>query len=235
MLKLVRLALAGLVIQASMTAAFAQQGGGGGRGFGGGFGGGLMPTSMLAQQESVQAELKLTDDQKTKLKEAGEKARAAFGGFGGGNNNRTEAEREEARKKAAEARQAGEKAVADILTPEQAKRVKEIALQQAGPMILASHEDTQKAVGITDDQKTKLKEVSDNLNSETRKLFQPGGGGGQDNRDKMRALRKDATDKVVALLTDEQKKTWEGLVGKKFEGEITFGGGRRPGTRPNNN
>lgn len=227
MSKLFRLVLAGLLVQASLASAFAQFGGRGQGGFGGG-----ISSSMLLQQKSVQDELKLTDDQKTKLKEAGDKMRASFGG-GGGGGNRTEAEREEARKKFEEVRKANDKAVAEILTADQAKRVKEITLQQAGPMALAN-EETAKAVGLTADQQAKVKEISTGLADETRKLFQGGGGGGnfQEGREKMQAARKAAADKVVALLTDEQKKTWEGLVGKKFEGEITFGGGRGPGGRP---
>lgn len=212
-MKLVRLLVAGLVIQASMTSAFAQFGG---RGPGGG--GRAMSAGLLLQQKSVQEELKLTSDQMAKLKEAGEKMRASFSGGAGGGGDR-----EEARKKFEEAQKAADKAMAEILTADQNKRVKEIALQQAGPMALANA-DTAKDVGLTEDQQSKVKAIADGLREEMGKLFQAGAG--QDARAKMQDLRKSANDKVVALLTDDQKKKWADMTGKKFEGEITFG---RPG------
>ncbi len=214
MFKALRWVVAGLVLQLMVGQALAQGGRGGA--------GGTMSVT-IAQQKSVQDELKLTADQIEKLKQVGEKMREAFGRRGDGGD------REEARKKFAEATQAAEKEMAGILSAEQTKRLKEITLQQAGPMALARPE-VAKDVGLTDDQLAKIKEITDAYASETRAQFQAGGGGGdrEEARKKRETLRKDTGDKVLALLKDDQKKAWEKLVGEPFKGEIQPFGGNRP-------
>ena len=215
MFKALRWVVAGLVLQLMVGQAFAQ---GGGRGGAGGASG-----VTLVQQKSVQDELKLSEEQIEKLKQVGTKMRESFGGGGAGGD------REEARKKFAEASQAAEKNLNGILSAEQTKRLKEITLQQAGPMALARPE-VAKEVGLTDDQQAKVKEITEALTSEMRAQFQAGGGGGnrEEARKKIETLRKNTNDKVLALLKDDQKKAWEKLVGEPFKGEIQPFGGNRP-------
>lgn len=214
MFKALRWVVAGLVLQLMVGQALAQ---GGGRG---GFGGASGVT--LVQQKSVQDELKLSEEQIEKLKQVGAKMRESFGGGGGGGD------REEARKKFEEARQVAEKDMNGILSADQTKRLKEITLQQTGPMALARPE-VAKEVGLSDDQQVKVKEITDALTSEMRGQFQAGGGGDREEaRKKMATLRKDTNEKVLALLKDDQKKAWEKLVGEPFKGEIQPLGGNRP-------
>src|SRR5439155_18465089 len=125
------------------------QRGEGRRGFGGGFGG---PGALL-QNESVQKELKLSDEQVKKIKDASQSIRDKH-------RDDFEAVRklegDEAREKGQELmKTVGEetkKAMADILTPEQNKRFKEIQLQQEGARAF-NEADVQKALSLTDDQK----------------------------------------------------------------------------------
>ena len=214
MFKTLRWVVAGLALQLMVGQAFAQ---GGGRGGAGGASG-----VMLVQQKSVQDELKLSEDQIEKLKQVSAKMRESFGGGGGGGD------REEARKKFEEARQAADKDIHAILTADQAKRLKEVVLQQVGPTALARPE-LAKEIGLTDDQTAKIKEITDALTTETRGQFQAGGGGDREEaRKKMATLRKETGDKVLAVLKDDQKKAWEKLVGEPFKGEIQPFGGNRP-------
>ena len=177
----------------------------------------------LTQQKSVQDELKLSEEQIEKLKQVATKMRESFGGGGGGGD------REEARKKVEEARQAAEKDMNGILSADQTKRLKEITLQQTGPMALA-RPDVAKEVGLTDDQQAKVKEIADAAAAEMRAQFQAGGAGGdrEEARKKREAARKETSDKVLAVLKDDQKKAWEKLVGEPFKGEIQPFGGNRP-------
>lgn len=216
MFKALRWVAAGMVLQLMVGQAFAQVGGRGGAGGASGV--------TLVQQKSVQDELKLSEEQIEKLKQVGAKMRESFGGGGGGGD------REEARKKFEEARQAAEKDMNGILSADQSKRLKEITLQQTGPLALARPE-VAKEVGLSDDQQAKVKEITDAFMSEMRGQFQAGGGGGGDReeaRKKMATLRKDTGDKVLAVLKDDQKKAWEKLVGEPFKGEIQPFGGNRP-------
>ena len=47
-----------------------------------------------------------------------------------------------------------------------------------------------------------------------------------DNREKIQELRKKSNEDITAVLTDEQKKAWQDLLGPEFKGEIPRG---RPG------
>jgi hypothetical protein len=109
-------------------------------------------------------------------------------------------------------------AVGEVLKPEQVQRLKQIDLQQAGARGFTRPE-VQKALTLTDDQKEKIKTLSDDAAKEIANLF-PGGAGGRgnpENREKIAALRKETLEKIQAVLTDGQKKTWKDLTGEPFE------------------
>ena len=180
-------------------------------------------TLFLIQNKSVQEELKITEEQKTKIKEFVEKNPAPKR-----DPNADREERAAAMKKLAEAT---DKFAKETLTEEQQKRVKQIGLQTGGILGAANNEETAKALKITDEQKTTFKEIGDQLGKDRRELFQGGGGfGNPETMKKAQALQKEASDKAVAALTDEQKKTWTEMTGKPFEIKIEgFGGGSAKG------
>jgi Spy/CpxP family protein refolding chaperone len=199
---------------AAMTAApaWAQRGGGGGRGGPGG--GGPM---FLLTQKSVQDELKLAPDQVEKIKELAQKQQEAFAGL-------RDLSQEERQAKMREMRQANDKALAEVLKPEQMKRLRQINLQQMGAMALGNAE-TAKTLGLTDEQKEKIKAIGDDARKEMQELRQSGGDP-DDVRKKTEEIRKSSGEKMMAVLTDEQKAKWKELAGEPFKGEI-----RRPGPR----
>lgn len=236
------------------TAAFAQgQGGGRGRGGFGGFGrggfGGFGGSSMLLANENVQKELKITDDQKSKLEALREEGggRGAFGGRGGGANLSDE-EREKAMAEFQKRMEERNKKAEAILDADQAKRLKEISLQIRGNAALTD-EPVAKELALTEDQVASVKTIQEESMKQMREL----GGGGRDlsreerqarfeeNRKKMAEIRKATDEEYLAVLTEEQKAKFAAMKGAKFDYDpMTFWGGRggpggRRGRGGNNN
>jgi hypothetical protein len=205
------------------------KGGGQGRGgFGGGFGG-----FFLLANPGVQEELKVTDDQKTKITEFTTKEREEMmARFQGGGDRPTPEQMAENNKKRDESRA---KFAKETLKPDQLKRYNGIRLQQEG--VLAFKEpEVQTALKLTGDQKEKLNALGEDYTKDRRELAPmgrgAGGGGGRRGPDpelaqKMAKLSKDFMAKAEKVLTDDQQKEWKELVGKPFEVRFDMGGGRR--------
>jgi hypothetical protein len=175
---------------------------------------------ILATNASVQKELKLTDEQVEKVKTAAKDLLTSLkDSFPG--KDATAEQRAEFAKKSSEVRN---KVLAGILKPAQMKRLRQIELQQSGP----TDADSQKELGLSDEQKTKIKEIADKSREERRDL----GKGFKDNpketQEKMAKLTKDTTEKELAVLTDAQKKQWKEMTGEPFEVKI------EPRTKNNN-
>ncbi len=210
-----------LVVGLLVVSAAAQGGGGGGgQGFGGRQGFGAMAGPRLLLNPQVQAELKMTEDQIAKVREAlggagGPGGRGGFGGggagggggFGGGDPQQREQLRLEQEKK-----------IKEILSAEQFKRYQEISLQQEGPAAFARKEVADK-LGLSDSQRQKVNAILEEQRATMRDMFQGGGGGGdrQAMMETMQKLREETNAKLLAVLTAEQKKAWEGMLGKPFQ------------------
>jgi len=201
----IRLAVVGLVLTLAQGVVRAQ-------GFFGGFRGNPL---MLLGQESVQKELKLTDEQVKKADELRQKTREKFQEIFGGD----EAERP---KKMQELNEENRKAIAELLSPEQNTRLKQIIYQQRGGTALTDPE-VAKALGLSDEQQEKIKTINQETGAAMRELFTPGQAPDDDTRKKMDELRKSSGEKLLALLSPEQKTKWTALQGEPFKGEIRFG------------
>jgi Spy/CpxP family protein refolding chaperone len=207
--------------------AWAQRGGRGG-GWGGG---GFSVYNMVGFSEQLQKELKITDEQKDKLKTiAGEMMSGAAGGRrgGGGGTRPTEEERKK-RNEEREARQLeSRKKIEAVLTPEQAARLKGIQLQMGGVGAIV---EIAKDLKLNDEQVAQLKTIKEETEKKQREM-----GRGQrdasdaeraENRKKVQQLSKDASEEGLAVLTAEQKAELEKLKGAKFEldwSQMGFGG-----------
>jgi Spy/CpxP family protein refolding chaperone len=121
--------------------------------------------------------------------------------------------------------------LAKILKPEQAKRLMEIYTQQAGTSALGDA-DVAKEVGVSDEQKGKMDKIRQEAMAGMRDLF--GGGDREAARTKLAEMRKSTDEKVLAVLSDEQKKKFEDLKGKKFDMPEQPRGGRPGGNRQQN-
>jgi hypothetical protein len=227
---LTRFALTLGLAAALAVPALAQRQPGQGRGqFGGGFGG----IAGLLRNESVQKELKMDKDQTDKVAEATKKVQDKHADEFA---KLRELPQEERRSKSAELNRTVSAetltAVSEVLKPEQVTRLKEIELQQAGVAVF-TRPDVEKTLALNDEQKGKLKVISDESATKTRELFGAGGRGpgaggarpprGQGgtrgagpNQEKITALRKEMSEKALAVLNDDQKKTWKTMTGAAF-------------------
>lgn len=226
--------LAAVAILGVATVATAQQGrpgGPGGFGFGGfggfGGGGGLL---ALAGNEQIAKELELSDAQVEKLTALRDKIAADLRGqFQGGGNFRDLSDEErrarfdEIRKKAEEVRATAEKEMDAILLPHQRDRIRQISLQMSlrggGAQGALSRPEIAEALSIDDAQKEKLREAAEAAQKELE--------------EGTRKLREAARQKILDVLTPDQKAKWEKMIGEPFEFDFGRGqggpGGRGPG------
>jgi flagellar motor protein MotB len=167
-----------------------------------------LPLQQLLANEAVQAELKLSDEQKNTAQEIVTEAREALRGL----RNLTPEERQ---KKQAEVRAKVEERIAKALKDSQAKRFRQIDLQQRGPLALAAKKIADE-MELTEDQRKELREITQKIAQDVAKLRE-GGTRGVELVEKVVQLRVEASEKVVKMLTDAQKKTWKKLIGEAFD------------------
>lgn len=203
-------AAAAVVAMASQVAMAQNEGGRRGRGGRGGQGGPGMggPISMarLATVDTVQDALKLSDDQKEKIKTLNDETRDAMRKeFENGGRP----DREKMRKLMDEASEKLNK----ILDAGQQKRLMGIFAQVAGPGAVMDP-SVQKELSITDEQKDKLREA----------MGPPLGGRegrGERNADGFRERREKMEKEVMAVLTPDQQKKLEELKGEKVDVDMS--------------
>lgn len=217
------------------TPVFAQPGGGGRGGFGGrGFGGGV---SGLVGMAEVQKELGITDEQKTEITKVIEESRP-MRGAGGFNReefqNLSEEERtkrfEEMRKQGEETAKKVEEKVKGVLNEQQWTRLSELRIQREGVNALSRAEVAEK-LALSDEQKKEIAKLNEGL----RPTFGRGapGGGERPNFEEIRAQREKVQKDILAVLSEDQKETFEKMQGAKFEfpRPTGFGGGQGGGNR----
>jgi len=231
--------------------------GGGPGGFGRGMGrfNGAGARLMYLQNDKVQKELELVDDQKDQIKKLGDKSRENMREMFSGLQDLPQEERQEKMRelqpKMEESQKALGKQVDEVLMPNQRDRLKQITVQIQGTGAL-SDEEVAKELALSDDQEKQIQQVRQEAFEKMRENFRPGAGGGDNDRDarreRMQKAQKETDDKVLAVLTSEQRDKFEKMKGEKFEfdpsqlfGQGGFGGpggggrGQRRGGGNNNN
>jgi len=250
--------LAFAVAMAIVPFSFAQEEGGrGGRGQGGGPGGRMGPGGGmmrmmggggmggggllgLLMMKEVCEELKLDEDQTAELeamkKESQESMRSMFEGRQR-NERPDQAAMEAAGAKMREMAKKMEEKLEELLDPNQMDRLVGLLAQQQGLMSL-NNALIATRLGITSEQKAKMTEMEKEAGEAMRSMFS-NGPPGPEAFGKMQAMRKEGEAKLLALLTEDQKKSLEDLKGEAFkfpEMPRWGGGGRgnRGGQGPNN-
>lgn len=203
----------------------------------GGFRGSRGPASLLMMPE-VQKELSLNDAQLDIIKTLSQESRR--GGTTGGNResfrNLSPEEREKRfaalREEREKASKEQEKKIAEVLDAKQLARLKQLQIQQAGTRALERAE-VQDELKLSADQKQKIQATVTADREASRQAFGGfGGNNGQRPTDEQRqaAIQKlrdarAATDaKLLAVLTDPQKKQFQQMQGSPFKfPERTFG------------
>jgi Spy/CpxP family protein refolding chaperone len=117
-----------------------------------------------------------------------------------------------------------QKAIAEVLDAKQAKRLKQIQLQQRGSQALTDAA-VAKELKISESQKEKINTILADSRKEMQELFQ--GGAGRGNLEKLTTLRKETREKVLNVLSDEQKKAYQEMTGEEFK--MQFGGFQKRG------
>jgi hypothetical protein len=194
-------------------------------------GGGGISLIALASIESVQAEIDMLDDQVKELNDLQEKLRADRGpqaqrGQADGNEDLSEEEiqkqREERRAQAMEAMAASQKkaeaGLKEILLENQYARLHEIYVQALGAAAL-QNDEIAKQLKITEKQKTAMQEAQakarEDAMEEFAKLRESGDREAMQKR--FTELRSESEAKVMAILTSQQKSSFEKMKGEAFE------------------
>jgi Spy/CpxP family protein refolding chaperone len=207
----------------------------GGAGFMGGAFGGQSKTGLLSRTQ-VQDELKLTQEQKDKVREA---QRAQFtGARGGAGKNATDEQKKQAQEDRKKAAAETQKKLEAILNADQVKRLNGIFLQTGGPAAFLD-EGIAKELKITAEQKTKIEALLKTQQEEMAKLMPARGQNPGDTkpdvaaiRTKRQELQKETETKVQDVLTADQKTKVKELKGAEFKLEqpaAGAGGGGRGG------
>jgi hypothetical protein len=198
-----RILAAGTIVAVANSAASAQ---------------GLGGPARLLWLERVQNELKLSQEQTARGKDVSKHIQEKYGKEIAKLKDLTGQERSD---KAAELRKKmasdADKELAAILKPEQVRRLKQISLQFLGVRAFADA-GVQKALKLSGEQKEQMETIGQESGEEIRTLLADARGSNYTEvTKKIMSLRKDAMQKALAVLSDDQKRSWKRLTGKSFE------------------
>lgn len=192
--------------------------GGGPGGFGGGspFQGRGMGLLGIIRMDAVQEKLAITEDEKAfvdllaeETEKDREKLRSELESLDRG--ARMERLREVMGKQIQEEREK----IAEILGKDRTDRLRQIQLQFQGLAGSLRDPDVQKAISLTEEQVEKMQETMRSQFREMRETFQSGGAPDPEKmREAMASGRAKVESAVAGVLTADQKKAWEKLVGE---------------------
>jgi hypothetical protein len=121
----------------------------------------------------------------------------------------------------------------DVLNGEQKKRFKQIQLQLGGAFAF-QEEELQKTLNLTNEQKDEIRTIINDHVDKTRAIPPPGRppsrGQVEENSKKMAALQKESVNKVLAILSDDQREKYKKMIGAPFGYRLDRAAppGRRP-------
>lgn len=165
---------------------------------------------FIAFGKKVRDELKITDAQFKKME-------AAFEG-----TLQVEGDRVMVTVSGGEDLGAMEKQAMKVLDEEQKKRLNECWIQMMGALAVAD-EGVGQAVRLTKEQSKSVDAIIEETAKQIHDLFMSGHD--ESTPKQLRALRAKGSEKVLALLDDEQKANFEKLKGKPFKWEPEKSGG----------
>jgi eukaryotic-like serine/threonine-protein kinase len=174
----------------------------------------------LALQKSVREQLKLTSEEVDHLKPLVDEITHTRGTAW---RAARDLEPDERRKKLIELTPKTDKMVSDVVEPAKFKRLKQISWQVQGPMAFRDPEVIS-GLQMTADQQKECDRLRREGREEMGKLFQGILSINANLLDKARDISDATRDKIVALLTPEQKTKWTEMLGDTFSGELEFGG-----------
>lgn len=246
MVLLAGVSLAFFVLTSALTAEEGKAVGRGGAGFGGRGMFDMMGSNKLSllRIEQVQTELKITEEQKSKIADEQKALQEQMRQLAPGRDVPREERQKRMQENNAKRQElvgAAEKKLDGILNADQNKRLGEIALQQRGAAGLKD-KAVAEALKLSQEQIGKIDAAIQAGQEEQRKLMQGGPGGDREAMAKVREQREkiqqDVEAKALAALTDAQKEQFAKMKGAAFKldrsalrGAGGFGGGRGAGGR----
>jgi hypothetical protein len=180
-----------------------------------------MGPAQLLMNKSVQEELKLDKEQIEKATAAIQKVREDMKDDLA-KLREQDTSREERMEIGKKLNEATSKALADIVKPEQAKRLKQIQLQVQGPRVFMDP-DVEKALSLTDEQKQDIQKANQESFQKIREMFQDAQGDQEKMREmrtKITAMNKENMEKLAKSLKPEQQTKLKEMLGKPFEIKI---------------
>jgi hypothetical protein len=135
---------------------------------------------------------------------------------------------EDRRQKFRELARTNDQALTALLTPAQARRVKQIGYQKAGPHAFTFPEVVE-ALGLTKEQLQEIRAIEEEMDVAFQNYFMLGGSR-KEGWKKHQEFWSHATDQIRDLLTPDQKTRWRDLIGEPFQGRSPGPSSRgRPG------
>jgi hypothetical protein len=181
------------------------------------------------RRKDVQEELAISDEQRREIDRLWGELQEQRHGFGFRESpGFSEMDQEDRRKKFDDLAQRNEKKVAGLLRPDQAERLKQIALQGRLPYTFRDDENVAEALGLTPEQLRNIQTIVEIYISEVQAVRHDSVTRGlphEQTRQMTDEVRKTATDNILKLLTDDQNKQWAQLIGKPFKASGRMGPG----------
>ena len=191
----------------------------------GGRGPGPMGLLSLLRSEKIQKELEITEDQQSKLEEMGRESMDSMRENYESLQDLSEEERRSKWQKfISESQEKLQKKLGEVLQPKQFERLEQIELQLQGPMTFVTpkiakalditKEQTEKIESILEEMWGKIREamagIRDLSAEERREKF-------SEMREQMQKLNKEFGDKILEVLTSDQRDKFEKMKGEKFD------------------
>jgi len=171
-------------------------------------------------------------------KKGGKGGKGGFGGFGGGfggggmtdpvlllRNESVKKELDITTEQSEKIPTAVAKALKEVLSDKQYKRLRQIELQQLGNAAF-KQADVKTELKLTDSQLKNIDAVLEESRKEIAELQKDAAGDFKGMREKMTNLRKDTKEKVRNVLTADQRKSYDAMLGEEFKLQTGFGGGK---------
>ena len=119
------------------------------------------------------------------------------------------------------------KALKGVLNEKQVQRLRQIELQQRGPQAFQDKQ-VQQQLKLNEDQVQNITNILTDQRREMEEMFKGGirGGFNKEAFGKMATMRKETNEKVMGVLTSDQRKAYKQMLGEEFKLERQrFGGG----------
>jgi hypothetical protein len=170
---------------------------------------------LIANQD-VQKELKLTKEQTSKAEAVARTVREKYHGeFAKFEDLDAQSRLEKTAEIVRNMTSETNKGLADVLKPEQMTRYRQIQLQQLGLMAF-TEPDIQSKLKLSDEQVGRIRKISAESQSQRREFAQGGGNRGEMQK-KAETRGKDSMDKILAVLSADQKQAWKEMTGEPFD------------------